>query len=309
MGGTTSLPTTTPAPPPAAGMTDEQRATFERDGYLVVPGALDADEVERHASALDLVHGDAERLGQLPPDGSLQVLGAVKHCPPLAELLDHPAVFPLIWSILGWNIHVCHSHLNVHPPLDPDRPRPPRWRWHQDGSRQCLELETDPPPRLSVFVGWFLSDVSEPGRGNLTLIPGSHRTKWLPGPPDPTTPWPAPEGAVELTARPGDAVIFDRRLWHTKSDNYSDVVRKVVFLGYTFRWVTIRDDVGGITEQPWYAALGPVARQLLGEGPTPDDGSGDHQWGHRPDEVPLYTMLRDQGLLDPANRLHRRFVP
>src|SRR5688500_20147607 len=42
---------------------------------ILVPGALDEDEVERHASALDFVHGDAERLGQLARDGSLQLLG------------------------------------------------------------------------------------------------------------------------------------------------------------------------------------------------------------------------------------------
>src|SRR5688572_2826856 len=104
------------------GMTVEQRERFEREGFLVVPGALDGDEVERCVDALDTVYGDAERLGRLAPDGSLQVLGAVKHCPPLALLLDHPAVFPLVWSILGWNVHVCHSHLNVHPPLDPADP-------------------------------------------------------------------------------------------------------------------------------------------------------------------------------------------
>jgi hypothetical protein len=36
-----------------------------------------------------------------------------------------------VWSLLGWNIHVYHSHLDVHPPL-PAR-RPFRFEWHQDG--------------------------------------------------------------------------------------------------------------------------------------------------------------------------------
>jgi hypothetical protein len=283
-------------------MSARQRHDFEEDGFVVVPGALDRAEVDRCTHALDDLYDRNRRDGGLAPDGSLQRLGAVRACPPLAELLDHPATFPLVWSVLGWNIHVCHSHLNVHPRLPAGTP--PRWRWHQDGSRQCLDLETDPPPRMSVFVGFFLSDVSVAGRGNLTLIPGSHRRTWLPGPPDPTVPWPAPDGAVELTAAPGDAVMFDRRLWHTRSDNHSEVTRKVVFLGYTFRWVVCRDDVVGIEDEPWYADLSPVRRQLLGAG----DGTGDDRWGMRPDTVPLYTQLRDRGLLDPGNRLHRRFV-
>ena len=155
-----------------------------------------------------------------------------------------------------------------------------------------------------MFAAYWLSDASATGRGNLTLIPGSHTRRWLPGPPDPTVPWPQPEGAVELTAEPGDAVLFDRRLWHTRSDNHSAITRKVVFLGYTFRWIFSRDDVSGIETEPWFAALSPIQQQLLGAG----DGTGDDQWGMRPDGVPLYTHLCEHDLLDPANRLHRRFV-
>lgn len=288
---------------PTLGMTDAQRKQFEEDGYVVVRGALRPDEVEHYAGALDELFARTEAAGELAADGSLQRLGAVRTCPPLAGLLDHPAVFPLVWSVLGWNVHVCHSHINVHPTLPPDTPA--RWRWHQDGSRQCLDLETDPPPRLSVFVGYWLSDLTATGRGNLTLIPGSQEQKWLPGPPDPLTPWPAPAGAIELTAEPGDAVMFDRRLWHTRSDNHSAITRKVVFLGYTFRWIFARDDVADIEDEPWYAGLSPVQQQLMGAG----DGSGNHQWGMLPDDVPLYCDLRARGLLDPDNRLHRRFVP
>ena len=43
-----------------------------------------------------------------------------------------------------------HSHLDVHPREDAASRR---WRWHQDGGRQNLELETDPRPRLSLKVG------------------------------------------------------------------------------------------------------------------------------------------------------------
>jgi len=159
------------------------------------------------------------------------------------------------------------------------------------------EVETDPRPRMSVKLAYWFSDVSVPGRGNLMVIPGSHRTNWLDGPPHRDVPWPRPEGAIEVQVNAGDVVFFDRRIWHARSDNLSPLTRKVVFLGYTYRWLTIRDEVGGLPAQPWWGSLNPVQRQLLGGA---GDGSGDHAWGHDERTTPLYAELRDRGLLDPS---------
>ena len=41
--------------------------------------------------------------------------------------------------------------------------------WHPDSGRVNIELETDPRPRLSLKVAYFLTDVSEPGRGNFYI--------------------------------------------------------------------------------------------------------------------------------------------
>lgn len=241
--------------------------------------------------------------GKVAADGSLQMLGAAANCPPLARLVDHPAVFPLVWSILGWNVHVIHSHYDMHPPSAADEPF--RWRWHQDGGRQNVDIETDPRPRLSVFVSFWLSDVSERDRGNLTVVPGSHTRNFLPGPPDPSLDWPPPEGATPIEVNAGDAVLFDRRVWHTRTTNRSAVTRKAVFFGYSYRWISVRDEVSGLHATPLFAGLSPVQRQLLGDG----DGTGDDRWGLHPDNVPLYVDLRDRGLLDPDYRPHRRLYP
>ena len=164
-------------------MTDEQRRGFECDGYVIVRGALSGVEVVRYAAALDRVHAAAEGAGALAADGSLHRLSAVASCPELVALIDHPRVFPLVWSMLGWNVHVHHSHIDVHPPLAAEPP--PWWHWHQDGGRQNRELETDPraPP------------VGEAG----TLALGPVRGR--PGQPhaDPRQP------PVELAARPTSA--------------------------------------------------------------------------------------------------------
>lgn len=190
----------------------EQLASSDRDGYLVIRGALSPDEVAAAREALDGTHATAARARSLGPAGSMHLLSAVTNCPDIAFLTDHPATFGCVWSVLGWNIHIYHSHLDVHPPL---LAYPPfRFEWHQDGGRQNREIETIPRPRLSVKLAYWLSDVSRPGCGNLKVVPGSHLTNWIDGPPRRDIPWPDPDGAIEITAEPGDAVSFDRRIWH-----------------------------------------------------------------------------------------------
>lgn len=267
------MTTLTVAPAPGRPMTGDQRAAFEQDGFLVVPGALDGDEVERHRAAVDA----------LGPERPMHRLGAVAACPAIVPLVGHPAVLGLVCSLLGWNVHVHHSHLDVHPPV-PDRPQ--RYVWHQDGGAQNRDLETDPRPRLSVKVAWWLSDLSGPGRGNLKVIPGSHRRNTLSRPPDPDVPWPAPAGAVDVLAGPGDALVFDRRLWHARSDNHSSSTRVAAFLAYTYRWIVGRDPVP--VDDPSFT---PIQRQLLGL----DRPAGDDAWAYHPEDVPLFAALPDAG--------------
>jgi hypothetical protein len=280
-------------------MTPQQREVFERNGYLVIRGALSAGEVEFCVHELQSVHRAEQAAGRVAPGAAMHKLSAVASCPPMAGLIDHPSTFPLVWSVLGWNIHIYHSHLDVHPPLR--APKPYRFEWHQDGGRQNREIETDPRPRLSVKIAYWLSDVSVPGRGNFKVVPGSHLHNRIDGPPRRDVEWPEPEGSVEVCAEPGDAVFFDRRLWHTRTDNYSDVTRMGVFFAYSHRWSFGRDENAGLLASPDAADLSPVQRQLLcAELAGPGQGAGDHQWGHYPETTPLHGFLAANGLLDPA---------
>jgi len=290
----TAHPGTTP-------MSKEQREQFERDGYLVIPGALSAAEVEHYTEVIDRVYAAEQEAARLSPEGAMHILSAVHRCPEVAPLVDHPATFPLVWSILGWNVHIYHSHLDVHPPIRV--PKPYRFEWHQDGGRQNRELETDPRPRLSVKLAYWLSDVSVEGRGNFKVVPGSHLQNWIEGPPRRDVEWPEPPGAIEVCANPGDAVFFDRRIWHTRTNNYSDVTRKAMFFAYTLRWIAIRDEVAAVQASPEFASYSPVQRQLLGESlhqPRFEHTYGDHQWGHYPETTPLHGFLKEHNLLDPA---------
>jgi ectoine hydroxylase len=248
---------------------------LDRDGFVIVPAALTPPLLDRVLEVADRVYAEERAAGRLAAGRSLHLLGAIARDDALLDLLDLPASFSLVCDALGWNIHMYHSHLDIHPPAPPGREP---WRWHQDGGRQNLELETDPRPRLSVKVAFFLSDVSEPGRGNLMVVPGSHRRNVLDGRDNGAQ----PAEALPILAAAGTAVVFDRRLWHARSDNRSQIVRKAIFLGYTYRWIRPREDLSSLARD----GCSPVRRQLLGAAVT----EAAH-WLPGDDDVPLRAAL------------------
>jgi hypothetical protein len=90
-----------------------EREQFDRDGFLIIRGALTTGEVRHYADALDQAYAANTADGQVKDGASMHQLSAVANCPEAAALIDHPATFRYVWSLLGWNIHVYHSHLDV----------------------------------------------------------------------------------------------------------------------------------------------------------------------------------------------------
>lgn len=257
------------------GLTDVQRHRFERDGYLVVDDALDAQHVSRLIEAIDQVWAAHRETPPVAGADPLHLLAFVGRDPAFLELLDHEPILRLVVDLLGWNVFMHHCHLDVHPPMRGPSPR--LWMWHQDGGIQNHDLETHPRPRMSVKVAYFLTDVSEPGRGNFSVLPGSHLRDTIERPADDDNDLP---GAVPVLARPGSAVVFDRRLWHMRGENRSPLTRKALFYAYTYRWVRPRDDIRIPPEL--FGAITPIRAQLLGAG----SGAIGH-WMPEDDDAPL----------------------
>lgn len=270
-------------------LTEEERTEFERQGLLVVPGALPAALADRLEAALDRVHHNRRRSG-LAEHQNMFEPNFLRHDPVFLELLDWPRVFPKVWGILGWNIYLYHAHCGVNPPLPAGAPAPQGpLSWHQDSGRVNVEIECRPRPRLSLKVAYFLSDCSEPGRGNFHVVRGSHLEDDLERPGDRN-----PPGATPVCVRRGDAVLFDRRLWHAGSPNLSGVTRKALFYGYGYRWLRTKDDM--TVPREWFHAARPVRQQLLGGAVncngrfTPTDADVPlREWlrTHRPDDAAL----------------------
>jgi len=129
--------------------------------------------------------------------------------------------------------------------------------------------------------------------GSLFVVPGSHRTAGRPAWNRKTD---RPFGMYELLVEAGTAVLFDNRLWHSTSPNYSARARKNLYLEYAQRWLRPFDYY--FQDDAVYAAASPILKQLLGYDFTDiEDGYVGYQ---EPKDVdtPLWLWLADRGLPD-----------
>ncbi|SDX79586.1 phytanoyl-CoA dioxygenase family protein [Paenibacillus sp. CF384] len=237
-------------------LTEEERKQFNELGYLVVENALSPEQVAELTTEFDRIYED-KLSGGHDPSTALFYPNFIPDHSSFLNLVDYDKVLPKVWDILGWNIYLYHAHMIATPPSGKPK-SDATFGWHQDSGRVNMEMESHPRPRLSLKVAYFLSDVSEPDRGNFWVVPGSHLKDNLEMPADRQG---QPEGAIPVCVKPGSAVFFDRRTWHAGSPNWSDYTRKVLFYGYGYRWIRTKDDM---TVQHLWESSDPIRRQLLG---------------------------------------------
>ena len=243
-------------------LTDEERTSFDERGYFVARDVLPPSILARVIDAADRLYVEYRPRYGLGPHERLNHLDCIGFDEAFLDLLDWPRTIAKVIDILGWHIQLYHSHLIVTPP-PPEDHQPPTGRlgWHQDSGRLNIDFETDPRPRVSLKVAFVLTDIETPDRGSTHVIPGSHRFNRMEFPPDNAE----HPNATPVRARAGDAVFFDRRLWHASGRNVSRFTRKILFLGYSYRWLRPRDDM---TVEHYLEGADPIRRQLLGASPT-----------------------------------------
>jgi ectoine hydroxylase len=257
------VPTPPTDRPASVKLTEEQRQQFARDGFLVVPDALPPAMVERLLAAVDRLYEQGLCEKGLSKVNHWELRNCLPADDLFLELVDWPTTFPLVVDLMNWNIHLITSHLVVRAPSPPEADA--AWKatgWHRDGGTAATEMQ-EPHPLILMKIAYWLTDLSEPGRGAIRFVPGSHR---LTGRPAQGEGEPDPYGAIELRAKPGDAVIFEQRMWHAVGPNTSEITRKSLFYGYGYRWLRPMDYV--TMPQELLSRCDPIRRQLLGDAST-----------------------------------------
>jgi len=156
----------------------EQKAYYEDQGYLVFPRLLDDDELGRLRAALAEVLRESEGLTEsndkfsVTPtdDGGFSVRRifnpTIQH-QAFRDLVFNAKILDVIENLIGPNIQLHHSKLNLKPPSN----REARFEWHQD-------YPFFPHTNFDLLAVMIYLDDSTEENGCLTIVPGSH--KWGP---------------------------------------------------------------------------------------------------------------------------------
>jgi ectoine hydroxylase-related dioxygenase (phytanoyl-CoA dioxygenase family) len=262
-------------------LTEEEQNQFDQNGFFIVEDALPSQLVENLTQAADRLDAHYRQERDLGPHDSTNLLDFMGKDEIFLQLIDWPKTLPKVWGILGWHIQLYHSHMIITPPRPLEEVgTSKRLGWHQDSGRLNRDLEGDPRPRVSLKVAFFLTDTSKPGQGNFSVVPGSHLHNQLDLPTDGVS---NPEGTTPVCVKPGTAVFFDRRLWHSAGLNDSDITRKVLFYGYSYRWLRPRDDM---TVEHYMDRCDPIRQQLLGA-----STGGNGYTSPKDEDVPLRAWI------------------
>ena len=224
-------------------LTEEQRRRWAIDGYVCVEGALDPDQVDLFSEQIDKVrsipgwepvlddlprghYGWVERCVDQDPEAFMDRRDILPYHQAFIDLIDQAPVFDLIVDIMGPNIVFSMSQAIVRAST-----RSFPGYTHTDGGegqREVRVTETSRP--VAVKALYLLTDVEDPDSGNFTVFPGSHMRPFefdRDPPVNPHTP-----GAVQLTGKAGDCVIFSHALWHGPAPNHSGRARKTLLYNY-----------------------------------------------------------------------------
>jgi len=285
-------------------MTPQQEKDFKHLGYIILENFLHKEELDRLLSAIDDVAANVRDKKGLGLNAPFAIRNALAHHDAFLDLIDHPRMLPLVVDAIGWNIQIRTSHLDYRPPYPEglqvgdigagngadNQAGYQNLNWHQDVA--CEHLFSAPSldgrlPFMEIKAFYVLSDLSESNSGNLWLAPGSYKRT-------PQELWamgnrPDAFEKVELKLPPGAAVLWRTATWHCVGPNLSDKIRKVIHMGYHYRWLRPTEYINQDPEL--IARCSPIRRQLLGE-----LAKGDNPLGLDPNFEPVSQYWRPDNI-------------
>lgn len=200
--------------------TDAAVAAFARDGFLVVPGALPADEVDAWNRTID---ADMQRFPRLwrqrGEGGRSQSVHALLSCPELDVGIFHPSMLLLVERLVGGDV-VCEEHsVMQRGPIEAD---PPDASWHRDTGH---DVEHELAIRNLSLI-YYLSDVDATTHC-FAAVPESVEQK--------TTEEALScdgTGAQDLLGPAGTAILFNAGSCHAGRLRVTDQRRRTVHIYY-----------------------------------------------------------------------------
>lgn len=213
---------------------------FHTEGYLVLPGALAPVEVARVLVAVERAFAEPSTDGY----GEAIRVRMFERGPEFEELIDHPAIAPVMEAILGQDCHLIAQNALMTGPGQSVASG-----FHADDVVRVpipAGVALDPRIAMPCFVvnmNLYLCDVDE-ALGPTEAVPGSHRSGRQPGPEDMGPDGrPSYEGRrpMPLIGPAGTAVLWHDQVWHRGAPNRSaDRVRFVQQGSYGRRFVAQR---------------------------------------------------------------------
>jgi hypothetical protein len=237
-------------------MTAMDRFIFESWGYLIIPDVLSETECDEALEACKRIHGSK------PAEKFRQIGRGFETEPAIERLMDHPAVLPKVRALYGDRFVLQAAWCTVMPAHSTHN------GWHQDGSGSYEFRDVAyPVPLLQLRASFNLTDQSDLGMGNMSLIPGSHRSP-VPLPKEVRKEAYASPIQHILRAERGSVLLFHNGVWHSPMPSTLPYDRYNMHFIYSPPWLRRSDREA--TDPAFIARTTARRRALLGDYERPD---------------------------------------
>lgn len=243
---------------PPTTVSDAERRSFLRDGYLVVDHVLEAEALAAVTGELDALEATVDDFLATQQGGRFHIAeqGAITFSPhavltsPAARAaVRHPTLVGLCRDLLGPDVNLYWDQA-VYKKTEKRR----RFPWHQDNGYTFVE------PQMYLTCWVALTDATT-DNGCPWIVPGAHshgtlRHRWV----DPIG-WQCfdgPAGAVAAPVAAGGAVVFSSVTPHMTGPNVTSAVRKAYIVQYA---------VDGTELLQVDAGVGPPRRRIRQDDP------------------------------------------
>jgi ectoine hydroxylase len=266
-----------------APLSQAQCDSYEQDGFLVLEGLFEADEVQLLQHELEQMRRipaslDESTLIAEPNSGALRSIFAIHDQNALfRRLASDERLISIVRHLLGDEVYIHQSRLNYKSGFDGKE-----FYWHSDF--ETWHVEDGMPRMRAVSISVQLAD-NHAVNGPLMLMPGSHRNyvtcvgetpedhykqslrKQEYGVPDRDSLAKLADagGIAAPTGRAGSVVLFDCNTMHGSNGNITPYPRANAFLVYNALSNRLVEPFGGRAPRPPFVAARDVAGPLKAE--------------------------------------------